>query len=350
VLIASGLAAIGVLAAITPWAYDVIRREVLIARLERGDDDARRELADPRHAPRLHALIRESRSSRLAAPLIDLAAARRLDPAIRADIFDRFFRPAFTDGSEVRASTRKVEGQIFPEGCQIFVSMARSSTTQFVDLGEWTGRSYTVPRLSTNGDVVQFMEWFVIGQESDARLVHQRSTVVIIPPGPPGTPFRVESEDMTDSKDPLAFFLGRPFRAKSSAGVSGTFLLLGSFGPWRQFIRGGTTLDQAFSYAIHLDLPGEAEGTFLLGWFAAHAEGPGRWARHWRSALDRGPEGKGGMVVGFVPDSVATLEPLQKLRFLFRPAPGFAAERGISAPEADSPPFERELYLPPAER
>jgi hypothetical protein len=74
------------------------------------------------------------------------------------------------------------------------------------------------------------------------------------------------------------------------------------------------------------------------------------WRRRWRSALDRGPEGLLGSFVGFVPDSAAKIEPFHRLKLLFRPAPEFAAEHGVSVPEADSPPFEREMYLPPAER
>jgi hypothetical protein len=353
VLAASAVAAIGVLAALAPRAYDAARREVLIARLEKGDDpEARRELADPRHAARLHARLRDSGNARLVGPLIDLAAERKLDPVIRAEVFDRFLRPDFTDGSGTRTINVVMgAGSIFPEGCKVFVSMARSGTTEFVDLGEWTGRSYTVPRQSSNGDVVQFMEWFVIGEGRDARLVHQRSTWVIIPPGPGGTPFRIETEDMTDSKDPQGFLLGRPVFAQSVDGVPGTFLRFGFFGSWRQFFPGQASLQQAFSYAIYLDLQGQAEGPHLLGWIEA---GPRRtssqWGRRWRSAFDRDPEGLLGTFVGFVPETTARLEPFQKLKLLFRPAPEFAAEHGISAPEVDSPPFEREMYLTPAER
>jgi hypothetical protein len=351
VLVASGVAAVGVLAALLPRAYEVARREVLISRLEKGDDpEARRELADPRHAARLHARLRESASPRLVGPLIDLAAERRLDPAIRADVFDRFLQPEFTDGSQVRASVTKEPGPIFPEGCQVFVSMARSGTTEFVDLGEWTGRSYTVPRQSTNGDVVQFMEWFVIGEGPGARLVHQRLTWVIIPPGEPSGPLRIETEDLTDSPDPLTFFLGRPMKAKGPGDEPVTVLQLGTFGSWRQFVPGLPRLEKAFSYAVYLDRPEADGGPFLLGWVAATEVNPaGRGRIVWR--------GRSEIVVGgtvvlalAVPESAARLEPFQKLKLLFRPAPEFAAESGVTAPEADSPPFEREMYLPPAER
>jgi hypothetical protein len=178
---------------------------------------------------------------------------------------------------------------------------------------------------------------------------------VIFPPDAQsiGERFRVESEDLTDVPDPLNFYLAPPRSAALPGGLPALELRMGVMGPWRQLVPGLRLLDRSVSYGILLDRSHLEEGArepFLLGRIAVSMEAAdGRWFAE-DAVLERpiatfasGPH----WLSLRLPSSAARLKPFEKVRFLFRPDPGFAQKNGFQAPAADSPPFERDYYLPP---
>jgi len=119
-------------------------------------------------------------------------------------------------------------------------------------------------------------------------------------------------------------------------------------GPWRQFVPGLRLLDRSVSYGISLDRSRSTEGArepFLLGSIAVAG---GRWFAE-DAVLEKplATFASGPHWLSFrLPQAAAKLQPLDKVKFLFRPDPGFAQKNGFHAAAADSPPFEREYYVP----
>lgn len=347
VVLGLGAAALGVLGAFSPWIYGRIRREVLLSRLERGDDPAaRRELAQMRRTASAHERLVATRSEALARNLVELARDDRLDGPTRRDAFELLFPASFTeqavkDGAPV----------ILPPPGQLYVTCAKSSMCDVVAAGHWQKPTYRAEGPREGGEVEEYMEYFVTGEGPDTRLVYQRCSWVVFPPGAKtlSERMRVETQDLTDLPDPLNLFPGKPGKAVAPGGGEAVELFFGSMGTWRSFIPGRRLFDRSVSYAIFLD---GAEPHFL-GNVAVSAEtGRGRWFAEDATRgkpvenLERGAH----WVSFLVPASAARLEAFARFRLLFRPAPAFAEKRGFKVPAADSPAFEREYYLPAWEK
>ncbi len=353
-VLALGVACLGVLGAFSPWIYGRIRCQVLLSRLEAGDDPAaRRELVDGRHVEKAHERLLAARSMLLARNLVELAREGLLDGAPRRDAFELCFPAGFTE------QPARVDPESRAPG-QLVVVRTNGSVSEIVDARPWTKGSYRVEVPGSGGDAQEYLEYFVTGEGSEARLVFERCSRLLFPPNAKTVAerFRRETLDLTGVPDPLHLFPRRPRKTTLADGREAIELRLASLGSWRQFIPKRRLFDRSCSYAVLLDLDGGvADGgqrePFLLGHVAVSAAtGTGQWFAE-DAVLGKPIETleQGSYWMTFVvPLAVARLEPLEKFRLLFRSAPAFAGKRGFEAPAADSPPFEREYYLPAWER
>jgi hypothetical protein len=346
-----GLAALAVVGAFSPRIYRRVRSEILLARLERGDDpSARRELADLRCLERAGERLRATRNESLARNLVELARDGRLAGPTRRDAFDLVYPVSFVPGPAKR--TMEASGR--PRD-QLIVTNTKSSMSAVTAIGPWQKHTLVVSE-----PLDQYTEYFVAGEGDEARLVYQRLAIAIFPPdaSTPDERMRVELEDLTDQPDLLGYSFGRPRRARTADGAEAVELRLGSAGTWRQFIPRRRLLDRSVSYEISIERASAAErsaraGPLLLARVAVSAEsGEGRW---FAEDATRGKpvediEKGSNWIRCLVPASTMRLEPLDRVRLLFRSAPAFAEKHGFKAPAADSPPFEREGYLPDWEK
>ncbi|MBI4601953.1 MAG: hypothetical protein HY721_08330 [Planctomycetes bacterium] len=348
-VLALGAAALGTAGLLSPWVYDRTRFEVLAFRLERGEGSAVEGLAEARYAPRLLERYRSTRNEALAGPLVELAREGKLGPRERRELFDLRFAATFTEQAPpalpaLPAATAAREALV--------AARVNRSVWELVHAGRWLPATYRI-EVPAEGGVFQYLEHFIAGEGTEARLVHLRSSSVLCPPGARtvGERFRVETEDLTGVPDVLGPYLAPPRKAASAGGEEAVELRFAFVGPWRQFVPRLRLFERSVAYSLHLERPGQ-EPLHLADVAVAADAAAGRWFAE--DAIARAPvpdmERGAHRVEVRVPRGAARLEPFAKLRVLFRPAPAFAARCGFEAPASGSPPFERECYLPPFER
>src|SRR2546426_5564339 len=243
---ALGFLVVALLGALSPWAYDRVRCELLLRRLERGEDlEARRELANPRYAERVWNRMSEAargkgegeKARRFAQPLIDLASRGEIEPRARRDAFDICI-PARFDEGPWRGSGAGL-GRLGTGDTQLYTLRANGMLSEFVDASPWQETLYWVA-VPQGGGVQEYVEYFLQGKGAGARLVFLRASWVIFPPDAKsiGERIRVETEDLTDVPDPLNFYLAPPVSLMLPGGVPALELRMAVMGPWGQVVPG----------------------------------------------------------------------------------------------------------------
>jgi len=360
VLATVAVGALGVILAVAPTAYDRVRTEVLLRRLETGDEEARAALTQPRYAARILERCMElydsqpGTSTQLVLPLLDLASAGSLVPGARQIVFERFYpfslecqgiapqQPGFKVALMLRHDVHQPLLLVQGDGAQLIRSSA-------ADWWEWG--PYSCPDPGPGDDLAQYVECFVAGKGFEARLAYERSIWVFFPSAANRAqgPRFLATEDLTDSPDPFHWFPCRPRELSKPGEPPGLELRFASRGSWRQFIPRMDRIPRSAAYSVALDRSGQAppREPYALGKVAViDVEPTGVW--HAESAVT-GPIAnmdQGAHWVYFpVPESEAKLEPFSRIRLIFTPDPEYARAKGF---EADGMmPFTRDIFLPP---
>ena len=359
VLGAVAAAALGVILAVAPTAYERVRTEVLLRRLEQGDEEARAALAQPQYAARiLERCIQlyddePGSSTNLVTPLLDLACTGSLYPHVRSVVFERFYpftlecqsvAPLQLPGFKVKLMLRK--------DVQLFIHLVKGDGAQPIRMSsEWDWGPYSCPDPAPGDDLAQYVEYFVAGKGPEARIACERSTWVVFPSAANRAqgPRFVATEDLTDSSDPFHWFPCRPRELSKPGEPPGLVLRFASRGSWRQFIPRLDRIPRSAAYSVALDRSGQAppREPYPLGKVALiDVEPSGAW--HAESAVT-GPipnMDQGAHWVYFpVPESEAKFEPFSRIRLIFTPDPDYARSKGFEID--DLPPFTRDIFLPP---
>jgi hypothetical protein len=344
-----------VLASLAPMAYDWVRTEVWLSRLERGEDDGAEDaLTEPRHAARVLERYLEvdarrpqsDEAKRLAEPLVRLAFGRTLSPGMRQTLFDRRY-PFVLECQQIMIP---VQPEALVPG---FLVHAQGDGVQLV-AAAWNLRkaTYPCPEPRPHDDVAQYIEYFLSGDDQQSKLVHKRSTWVLFPSAASASrgPQVLATEDLTETPDPIAWFAGRPREVSGPGAMPVIELRFASLGSWRQYIRGMDRIERSAAYAVALDRSAESppREPYPLGKVALlDVEPSGRW---FAESAFTGPipdMDQGAHWVQFpVPGSEAKLDPVGRIRLIFTPDPEYARANGFEA-AADLAPFTREFYLPP---
>ena len=365
ILVGVAAGAVGVLLAIAPTAYDRMRTEVLLRRLESGPDtDAWKALSEPRHAERvLERYIRahdedpaSDAAARLACPLLEAAIEGFLPASARPMFFKRFYPFGLQCQSIVPRFPRGGYRPPFAigglPGAELIVLLVRGDGATPIDLGHaWYSVSpHSCPDPGPGDDLAQYVEYFV-AKAPEARLAFERSTWVVFPSAANRAqgPRFLATEDLTDSPDPFHWFPCRPRELGKPGEPTGIELRFASRGSWRQYIPGMDRIPRSAAYSVALDRSGQTppREPYPLGKIAVvDVEPSGAWHAESTATGPIPNMDRGAHWVHFpVPESEAKLEPFSRIRLIFTPDPDYARAKGF---EADGlPPFTRDIFLPP---